>query len=381
MIDKYKGMTAEQLARTLTGPMRTALYASIETEHVDAPTGTSVALIDRGLIEGGRVHPLTDRGREVAAFIWPEAVERAALAKRYELRTGRSASGLTVEVLRGIAAELRGRSCCSSTDGDVHNRECTTVEARKQWAPTGSAHGPADLRTLDETRASRGQRAVEAVRNPRATERVVAVGPWRAGQSVRVDATFAEPGDVWTIRELVVDLLGEREPYAAIELASRVGGLPIGTTSSAVGLEWLRPVGGGHLPPAPRGTVALTETLMSVARTAASSRGQFVEYEPMRAALRAAFLAVGLRVEATPGIDAPDVRTEPAAPVMTAGHALRKLRDDHLPMWLRTCIENDEAMQRRDRETDPERYPLHAADVRVMIADVARECGLAGWVE
>ena len=46
-------------------------------------------------------------------------------------------------------ARLTARSCCSSTEGDVHNRECQTPAARKQW-------GPAALRTQSE-------RAPEAV--------------------------------------------------------------------------------------------------------------------------------------------------------------------------------------------------------------------------
>jgi len=68
------------------------------------------------------------------------------------------------------------------------------------------------------------------------------------------------------------------------------------------------------------------------------------------------------------------VKPSPAAP--TARDALLRLRDEHLPSLLRTCVENDEAMARRDRITDPEWYPLHAADVRTMIADVARELGV-----
>lgn len=390
MIAKYEDMTPEQIARTLTPRMRDALFASIETEHVDAPTGTSVALIDRGLVEGGRVHPLTDRGREVAAFIWPEQVERKQRAERYERRTGRSAHGLTVEVLRVIGAELHGRTCCSSTDGDVHNRECGTAEARKQWAPAGSAHGPVDNRGA--TRATRAccsttigsehgdtcasigarcERAVEAMRNPAPTRRVdeldaADLGTWRVGQGVLVDATFAEPGDVWTIRELVERDGGD--PYAAIELTHRARGLPFGTTRSAVGLEWLREL---PRPAAPRGTISLTETLMSTARTAASSRGQFVEYDVMRAALRAAFEAVGLRVDVTPGID------EPAPPrPASATDALREVVRQ-LDGFVTSCMTNDEHREVRDRETDPERYPLMPGDVRVMVKDAAREIGVS----
>jgi hypothetical protein len=61
---------------------------------------------------------------------------------------------------------------------------------------------------------------------------------WTIGDRVRVDAAFAKPGDVWVITGLAFDNDG---PYASIRLAHRVGGLPLGTTGSAVGVEWLRP--------------------------------------------------------------------------------------------------------------------------------------------
>jgi hypothetical protein len=37
---------------------------------------------------------------------------------------------------------LHGRSCCASTDGDVHDRSCQTDEARRQWGPRSERPAP-----------------------------------------------------------------------------------------------------------------------------------------------------------------------------------------------------------------------------------------------
>jgi hypothetical protein len=52
-------------------------------------------------------------------------------------------------------ARYVGRSCCPSTEGDVHDRTCETDEARKQWAPRserrliGPAHAHLDAPCTD----------------------------------------------------------------------------------------------------------------------------------------------------------------------------------------------------------------------------------------
>lgn len=70
MIDKFKGMTAEQIARTVTDPMRHALATGKESEgsaRLLGHTNTIVALMDRGLVHtDGR---WTALGREVARMI------------------------------------------------------------------------------------------------------------------------------------------------------------------------------------------------------------------------------------------------------------------------------------------------------------------------
>lgn len=56
--------------------------------------------------------------------------------------------------------------------------------------------------------------------------------------------------------------------------------------------------------------------------------------------------------------------------------ALRHLRDDVLAGWVRGCLENDEALGRRDRNDDPDAVVFHPADIRRMVADTAAELGV-----
>lgn len=73
---------------------------------------------------------------------------------------------------------LVGRNCCASTEGCVHDRSCTSPEAREQWAPRGTMTiTPSGARKIADAaarnRAVRGLRCVEAVAGTGATVHVV----------------------------------------------------------------------------------------------------------------------------------------------------------------------------------------------------------------
>lgn len=174
----------ERLAAQLTKPMRTVLLTGAGdinrgygNGRVVGPTNTIVALMDRGLIQiRGAVHYWTPLGREVARIAFgagtvrslddlhAEALDekdtrdmhvvsawQAAPAYRYFTDAVRRAGSFRAAVgalhaeanedPRQRAERYYSRACCASTLGDVHNRACGTIEARKQWAPAGSAHG------------------------------------------------------------------------------------------------------------------------------------------------------------------------------------------------------------------------------------------------
>jgi hypothetical protein len=116
-------------------------------------------------------------------------------------------------------ARLTARSCCSSTEGDVHNRECQTPAARKQW-------GPAALRTQSE-------RAPEAAPQQRIRERI------EPGDLVTVDG--ADPR-VWRVERVEPgNGYSTGEPYGAlVHVSGTRTAVPIIRLTHATAAEILR---------------------------------------------------------------------------------------------------------------------------------------------
>jgi len=70
---------------------------------------------------------------------------------------------LTGKLAGHVAGRHVGRSCCASTEGDVHDRSCQTSEAREQWAPRGSRPAPpAPIREALDRVSAAAYEAVDA---------------------------------------------------------------------------------------------------------------------------------------------------------------------------------------------------------------------------
>lgn len=252
--------------------------------------------------------------------------ERRELVRRVEL-TGRSAAGLTLAVLRDLVEPAV---------------EQPIRLARTVAGPLTEVRFDAELPPLP---------------TPTTAEYDDGEVVWRLGDRVLFSGPVFEPGDVWRVETIYVPI--DKRPYAELRLAGRVGGLPVGTTRTGISLLQLTRY--AEVPPQPGPVEVEIGKLRAAFDLAARSR----DHNRRR--------ADDLQLE----VDELRARIDrPLGAARTHGDVLRKLRDDHLPSWLRGCMENDEARQIRDRETDPERYPLLAADVRTMIVDCARELGV-----
>lgn len=166
-----------RLSDAMIGALETGMPSN-GTANVIGRSGTLVALIERGLITTGRTHQWTMLGYDVAARVLSGRVPayrdghplNTQLGLSDEPEPGEPAADPRQWATEGTeypyrgepgAGRYRSKSCCATTEGDVHARDCQTPAARKQWgpmalrtqadrtpeaAPTGSAHGAPDLR-------------------------------------------------------------------------------------------------------------------------------------------------------------------------------------------------------------------------------------------
>lgn len=121
-----------RIAAGLSRPMINMLRNGFYTEGSATVIGSHRSPTRNALVRRGLVHHdnrWTALGREVARVIDPRVKTMGALHAEAN------------EDPRQRAECYRARTCCASTLGDVHTRACGTIEARKQWAPAGSAHG------------------------------------------------------------------------------------------------------------------------------------------------------------------------------------------------------------------------------------------------